>query len=497
MIVIQQLNGSKDDGTFLISLTHSKEVFREALTWYREHEDYRDGQILVKDADGKSLYACKYLENNVGAYGGLAKDMVHVSDFWEYDLSDERLDYELVCRGEVFVFAELEEYTYAVARIVREHFPEKKVFFLDKKASLFFGDKSGVHVLESLSEFYAGYREMITKSVYYITSERDFKFDSDMYIEKHYQSLHMMEGLFWRTKTKRLGNKNQDKHFCLITNPIGMQGLVDVVKFTLFRAMMLKKKNMDYIPVVALDEAGDNNQFNGGNGEDVWMTFFEQLSPYTAQEVRESADVLVLGDQQLMFNPYLLEEFYYEDWSIMFHDFLRFNPRVLEHIRKMKEEFLPDNPGKVLGVIGRGTDYNSSQTAGFLGKPLTGEELEKEVVSLVEKHGFDHVFLATEDQSVFDVFMKSELMDKIFFIPQERIDYSDLQFHDKYLVDIYREKKSDGYRNTMRYLGILDILAHDCTAMVATVDCGAYHFALALNGHSYEFAKAYATTKQS
>ena len=73
MIVIQQLNGSKDDGTFLISLTHSKEVFREALTWYREHEDYRDGLILVKDADGKSLYACKYLENNVGAYGGRAK----------------------------------------------------------------------------------------------------------------------------------------------------------------------------------------------------------------------------------------------------------------------------------------------------------------------------------------------------------------------------------------------------------------------------------------
>ena len=495
MIYLHELEKGRNYD-FDFRLSHSPDVFEEARDFYRRNENRRDEWILVVNREEIPMYALSWASNNAGAYGGGWRDMVHVNDFWGYNVFDERLDFELIRRGQVFVFETFEEYSYQIARIIRENFPDKFVFFLDPRARYFFQESDCLHIVSSMAEFYNRYRYFISKSVYHINSEREFRFDARMYLEKRYNTLHFMEGLYWKTYTARRGALHPDKTFYLIQNPVGMQGLVDVVKFALFRAMMVSKKQGHIIPVIELAEKGDNNQFNGGNGENIWTMFFEQLTDIPLEEIHKSRNVILAREHQLMFNPYLVEEFYYEDWALMFRRFLRYNQKTRDYIDRLEAEVIPEYPGRVLGIIGRGTDYNSSQTGGFLGNPLTGPELVDKARELMTEKDFDLIFLATEDQSVFDAFAGSDLAGRMFFVPQKRIDYSDSQNNDKLLVDIYAQEKRDGYQDNLRYLGILDILARHCDALIATVDCGAYHYALALNDGRYEFAHAYASTKQ-
>lgn len=495
MIFLHELEqGRKYD--FNVRLSHSPDVFEEARDFYRHNDDRREEWILVVNQEDAPLYALSWSSNNIGVFGGKHRDMIHVSEFWGYNVFDGRLDFDLLRRGQVFIFDTLEEYSYQIARIIRANFPDKFIFFLDPRARYFFQESDCLHVLNSLAEFYNGYRYFISKSVYHINSDLEFHFDAKMFLQKRCNTLQMMEGLFWKTNTARRGTLHPEKTFYLIQNPVGMQGLVDVVKFALFRAMMVARRHGHIIPVIELAEKGDGNQFNGGNGENIWTMFFEQLTDIPLEEVHQSRNVILGREHQLMFNPYLLEEFYYEDWALMFRKFLRYNRATQMYIDRLTAKVVPEDPGRVLGIIGRGTDYNSSQTEGVLGTPLTGPELVEKARALVEEKGFDRIFLATEDQSVFDAFANSPLADRMFYVPQPRIDYADSKNNDKLLVDIYAQEERDGYQDTLRYLGILDILAKHCDALIASVDCGAYYYAVALNDGRYEFAEAYANTKQ-
>ncbi len=474
-----------------IVLKHSPAVFDEARKIYRENESLRNEYIRVDSQENQPLYLLHWETN----YGIFHPEMVYINEFWTYGLEDDGMDFELIERGQVFLLETFDEYTYHLARVIRKYFPDKFIFFLDPKAALFFRNSDCLHILTSCADFYNRYKYFIRKSIFWINSDKEFQFDSRIMVEKRYSCLHFMSGIYWSTNRVCLGDLHPDKTFYLIRNELGMEGLVDMIKFALFRAAMAKNKKGRLIPVIDQGGAGDRNQFDGGSGENVWTMFFEQLTDIPIQEVYRSKNVILAQERQLFFNPYVLEYTYFSDWSVLFKEYLRFNAPTKAFIRKLEEEILPENPGRILGVIGRGTDYNSSQTEGYLGVPLTGEMILEKVEGLMETHGFDSVFLATEDVRVFDVFMQSALKDKIFFVPQNRIDYNDARYNDKYLVDIYAQQERDSKYETLKYITILDMLSK-CNALVATVSCGAYRFAEALNDHKYEFAIAYADTNQ-
>lgn len=399
------------------------------------------------------------------------------------------MDFELIERGNVFIFNTFEEYTYAIARILQMNFSEKYVFFLDPKAALFFEDNERLSVLPNMQSFYLEYKHLLNKSIFLIDSQRKCKYNFDNWISKKYCSLELMTSLFWCCDVVSFGEKNPDKIFYLIKNPLGGGGLADLIKFTLFRVEMVCQKNVSYIPVVDLSLKDDDNQFTHGNGDNAWTYFFEPVSEYSLEEVYQSKNVIISKDRLEFFNPYLNEQRTCANWREMFRKYLKFNKASEEYVQNMFSQIYPSEQERVLGVIGRGTDYNNPK-ARMVPRPMDPAIFLANVEQQFVRGKYDKIFLATEDAQVFDLFMQSSLKDYIFYIEQERFDYSDPTNKELYLADIKRRAEHDGYTDNLRYLSVLYTLSK-CNGLMSTCICGAANVALALNDGMYEEVKIF------
>ena len=75
---------------------------------------------------------------------------------------------------------------------------------------------------------------------------------------------------------------------------------------------------------------------------------------------------------------------------------------------------------KVLGLMLRGTDYNKNTAVGHPIQPSI-EEVIEDVRDAIKKYDFQKIFLATEDQKIFDL-ISSEFGDMVCSIPQKRFE---------------------------------------------------------------------------
>ena len=468
-----------------IHKTHSPEIFAEARDFWRENESLRSEYMQVHDPEtGELLYLLHWESNR----GEMFSPMIHVSEFWNVDTDDEQLDFELIDRAEVFIFYQFDEYSYELTRIIRKYRPDRFIFFVDDRASFFFPESDCVHIIENVDHFYLYYPYFIRKSIMLVDSEREYRVDPQRAFNKQYSVLHLMTSLFWKTNRISFGEMHPDKTFYLIRNDINIEGLVDIVKFCLFRARMASERRGNLIPVIDQGGYGEKNQFTNKEGENVWTLFFEQITDIPLTEVYQSKNVILAQDRQLYFNPYVEEVEQYADWSELFREYLRFNQTTLDYAAGVRKETIPDQAGSILGIIGRGTDYNAEGIGEYLGYPAGGEELVEAAVKLVKEKGYDYVFLATEDAVVFRTFMESELKDKLLYVPQDRIDYQGQGFKTESLSKIYAEKERDGYQETLKYISILKILS-ECDALISSIDCGAWRFARALNQNRYDLSR--------
>ena len=92
-------------------LRHSVDIFDEARNVFLKETDMRGKIIPVVNEKGNIIYFLKWEMNQVESH-------CHVKEFWNYDINNPLIDYELLSRCEVYVFFTLEEYTYQIARII-------------------------------------------------------------------------------------------------------------------------------------------------------------------------------------------------------------------------------------------------------------------------------------------------------------------------------------------------------------------------------------------
>lgn len=86
-------------------------------------------------------------------------------------------------------------------------------------------------------------------------------------------------------------------------------------------------------------------------------------------------------------------------------------------------------------------------------------------------------YLATEEQSIFELFADSVLKDKLIYTKQNRLDYRKEEYQNKLLLEVFGEDQSDDpYKRTMDYIVTLEGLTR-CDAHLANVTCGAVTYA--------------------
>lgn len=200
----------QDKPVISCALRHNENVFDEARNLFYSFPENIYSCIPVIDDSGAYIY---YLSNELNQ----VSEQDYVSNFEKYNIRDSHIDYELVSRGEVFIFLTFEEYSYQIARIISEKFPDKYIFFLDSKANLFFTETPNLHILGSINDFYIQYKNLLHKSIFLIHAGKNFSHDFTRFITKTYSSLEVMTSLFWACDIVSYGEKNPDKTFYLIT----------------------------------------------------------------------------------------------------------------------------------------------------------------------------------------------------------------------------------------------------------------------------------------
>ena len=468
--------------------TNDDDVFITARDFYHRNKDIRHHKVVVYGEDGNVAYCLGFEKNkpvNWEDAENNAMVQMHLSNYWEYSLEDEDLDWSYVDRFQLFVYSELDEYAYHTARMIAKHNPSVTIAFTDPTAALFFTEDEHLLVADSEEELFAAHPEL--KDLRTLRVHSEIRWNVQDVFTNDVSSYLVMTSLYWIKREFYYGPLNPDKVFYLIKQPVKENGLTALIANVVGTKQMIRAIRPDFIPVVDLGVANDPNQFAGTSGEDVWAMFFDQISDYDLKEVYNSQHVILDQNSNLNLNPYMTEfVFSNKRAELQYGDDFRYNEAVRAHVEKTLAKVFPTDAKRVLGVIVRGTDYNAERVSKFVPHGITAEATLAKAIDYVREGNFDYVYLCTEDQAYLDLFLASELADKLIYVDQNRVDYQQEDNQEKLLIEIFGREQSNPYTRTLDYIAVLEGLTR-CQALLANVACGAVTYAMG-RGTKYEFA---------
>ncbi len=142
---------------------------------------------------------------------------------------------------------------------------------------------------------------------------------------------------------------------------------------------------------------------------------------------------------------------------------------------------------KVLGVLLRGTDYTVANFAGSF-HPAPIEECIRIVDERIREHGYDKIFVATEDSYYLERMIMA-FPGKVIAVSQERHDVS--EFTDvRYISDLEKKQyRGDAYYasvedTTVNYFYAMYLLSR-CESLVSNCMCNGVKIASSFNRGSY------------
>ena len=114
------------------------DVFMKLRDFYQLNKDMRHHKAVIYQ-DGKPVFCLGYVRNrptNVDPDSPRAQ--MKLSNFWNYSLEDEGIDYSYVDRYQLVLYESLEEYSYHTSLMIRKHNPDTIIAFTDPAARWFF-----------------------------------------------------------------------------------------------------------------------------------------------------------------------------------------------------------------------------------------------------------------------------------------------------------------------------------------------------------------------
>lgn len=271
-----------------------------------------------------------------------------------------------------------------------------------------------------------------------------------------------------REMTVSFGTENPDKLFYVIRDPKGEHGLFALYNFVMFHLKIAEQKNA--IPVVdvqyyPLEGLIDDDKIGY---ENAWEYFFEQISPYSLDDVYHSRNVIMgagidaasLGD---VYDKDALEEH-----RKLSRKYIRMKQDIAD-ICNAKYQELNMEHRKILGVICRGTDFIGVKPQGHSVVPTAQQTIK--IITEKEKEwgSFDAIFLATEDAGIFND-MQDYYGEKLLFYQKIRLDNTGGDFLCKKIEEISSQNRDGSFKKKLMTEYLVSIwLLSKCDCLIAPV----------------------------
>lgn len=460
------------------------DFFAEARKYCIENKVRYNTFFPVLNQHGECVWLLFYMENLVLDHSW--KKGIHCEEFKYYDLLAEiqELDFTLLEDSETYIFLELEEYTHAIAQLILKKWPEKQVYFQDKKAMQVFGEK--------IEYFHSGiYKSLMGKKYLFITSDGKSHTRENVpeCFQCRYSSLTVMESLLWNRKKEHLGNLNQGKTVFILDPRMGDNGLVDIMKYSYTYYLLAKERGWE----VVVDYSRKPNQYLNAEGENMWEYFFEPFSPVTLEEANQSDRVIRASANELIIigrlNPYWRYWNNTDDYARFMKE-IRLNTETQATVDALIPPILQHGNSRVLGVVARGTDYRQENNE-RLSKNLNIVDVDKVIKKaqyMMDIWQCDYIFVATEDKEYFSMFQQV-FGERMLSIEQPRV-YHDYSMSDVPVSRLLNIK--DGKEFGRRYLAVIASLAK-CNVLLGNMMNGTWEAALSLNDGKYEWSELVAS----
>lgn len=483
-------------------------LFSRIQEYVRKNQIEEGTCFSVLDKMGKPLFLVIYLEDLIA--GIKRKDLSDYEARFRDDV--QNLDFTLLDRYRKFVFLEVDEYSVAIAKLIREHRPGKKVVFADKRAKYFLTDgikylhfpHNAAKYMELTETWMRGegngtllnrIRALIGWKILGELNRRRncclVKADRRNHPGEGrgsvvYNSQNVMYSLMWKKQQRHFGSKNADKKLVVLDYSCDNEGLGSIAKCAFAHFMWLTGGG--YVPVMNLSKYP--NQYLAAEGENMWEYFFEPVSPVSVDEAYQSQNVIVASENDISWcdfhiNPY--QRAYMKSFADRdeFRRTIRINQETKQYIQgKMPKEIRKGE--RVLGVIARGTDFRNAAAV------KTNKSWRENVVEIdrlievcrhyKEKYHYDYVYVATEDQEFFDKFKRC-FGESLLSISQKRVTYDYEKGNFKSVRELLAAE--NGKLMGRDYLSGVWSLT-ECTGLLYNVECGAVRLAWLWKQGDYE-----------
>ena len=291
-----------------------------------------------------------------------------------------------------------------------------------------------------------------------------------------------------RERKLSFGQENPKKTFYIIdSSRHAKDGIFSLaVRFSTHIEYALSK---NYIPII--DMQNHDNQYLDGMGtgkENAWEYFFEQPCGFNLSQIKNSKNIIIAGlfssEKRLNFLNYNrdFDSQLFLEFKKIFQKYIKFNETTKNYINE--EEQMIKNK-RVLGVLARGTDYVLKKPSGHAIQPNAIELIEK-AKETMQTYNLDFVYLATEDENIFENFSK-EFGEKLLHNNQKRIKLSEQDLTDgKLLVDFNFGRERDKYHLGLEYIASIYVLSR-CKYFIGGFTSGTISVMLMTLGFEYRY----------
>lgn len=451
-----------------VTLLHNENVFEDARIALNKIDNPENKAIKfpVLDSEGRVLYILEYLNNGAYDKGNyyFGKQKSSMSNYHNYDTNSEIIDLHFLEKSDIYIFDEYNEYSDALVKVIRRYYPKKKCFFLDSQAAFFLGDNM-VQSKEYISLYM--HNNPTTNALYINGDIKNISIDG--MFANTFGLLDLFDAVFWPqiNLSKKIGIEQR-----LVLRggskkaPTGLIAQLD--RYTKLQEF----SKLNNIKLIVQSDSYSMNSFRS-------LKKYFNL-PNIEYDYEDKNDYDGYGG----YIPYL----YKMTLKTILKEDSIFTSYAKEILKNTVKEYLPEN-ARVLGVLARGTDYVYLKPTNHAKVTETDRLLDR-VMRTVELDGYDYVYLATEDEDIYNRFFN---IFGEFLISVDQKRYSLSQFNDskRAIADIITDETEEQKEERMLdYIKVLYVLSK-CTSLIASNDCGGVRFAKEINDNKYEECYVY------